>query len=273
LAALDPEPPAAGQPRLDLAGAVLITAALTGLTYGLTAGSGPGGWTPAALGATLAGAALCAAYVWVEKREGERALTPLHLFGSRALAGLNLFTFLLYGVLAGFLLLIPYLLIAVAGYRATEAGAALLPFPIIMTIASPLAGGLAGRTGPRLLLAAGGGLVAAGLLLAMRIGPRGDYWTGVLPAVVVLALGMACAAAPLTTAVLASAGAEHGGAASGLNSAVSRVGGVVATALLGAVLASSGAGFIAAFRIAALAGAAVALAAAASVAVLFPAAK
>jgi EmrB/QacA subfamily drug resistance transporter len=271
LAALDPEPPAADPPpRLDLAGAVLITAALTGLTYGLTAGAGPAGWTAAALGAVLAGAALASAFVWVEKREGDRALTPLRLFGSPALVGLNVFTFLLYGVLAGFLLLIPYLLIAVAGYRATAAGAALLPFPIIMTIASPLAGGLAGRTGPRLPLAAGAVLVAIGLLLATRIGPSADYWTEVLPAVVVLALGMAGAAAPLTTAVLASAGAEHAGAASGLNSAVSRVGGVVATALLGAVLATGGAGFIDAFRVAALAGAIVALAAAASVTLLVP---
>ena len=98
-------------------------------------------------------------------------------------------------------------------------------------------------------------IVGAGFLLAMRIGPGGSYWTTVLPAILVMSVGMAGVAAPLTTAVLASVDARHTGSASGLNSAVARTGGLIATALLGAVLAAKGAGLTADFRAALLAGA------------------
>jgi predicted MFS family arabinose efflux permease len=201
---------------------------------------------------------------------GERALTPLALFGSPTLAGLNLLTLLLYGALAGFMLLLPFVLITAAGYSATAAGAGLLPFPIIVSLGSPLLGDLAGRIGARPLLIAGATLVAAGSLLALLIGPGGDYWTAVLPCVVVVALGMSCAAAPLTSAILGAVDAKHTGAASGLNSALAQLGGVIVIALIGAVLAMRGAALIGAFHVAAIAGAIVALAAAAAIVFLFP---
>jgi MFS family permease len=165
---------------------------------------------------------------------------------------------------------LPYLLITGAGYSATAAGAALLPLPLVMALVSTPAGDLAGRVGARRPLIAGAVLVAAGCLLALRIGPGADYWTGVLPAVATVALGMACAAAPLTAAVLGAVDAGHTGAASGLNSAVAQLGGVVAVALIGGVLAATGSALMAAFRIAASCGALAALAAAASIVFLFP---
>jgi len=249
---------------LDLAGAVLGAAALGGLAWALTLGSGPAGWTPLAIGLGLGGAGLGAAFVGVEMRLGERAMTPPALFGSRQLAALNLMTFLLYGALGGFLVLLPYVLISGAGYGATAAGAALLPFPLVMAAGGPVTGALAGRFGARPLLVAGSVIVAVGLLAALRVDARGAYATGVLPCVLLVALGMTCAAAPLTTAVLAAAGERQAGSASGLNSAVARAGGLAATALLGAVLSARGAGLTAAFHAAAVAGAVVALAAAAS---------
>jgi EmrB/QacA subfamily drug resistance transporter len=269
LYAIEPGPRAAPRARLDVVGALLITAALTGLAWGLTEGAGRGGWTPLAVEAIAAGAVLAAAFGWNELRLGDRAMTPPALFGARPLVALNLLTLLLYGVLAGFLLLLPYLLITGAGYSATAAGAALLPFPLVMALVSTPAGDLAGRLGARWLLIAGAALVAAGCLLALRIGPGADYWTGVLPAVAAVALGMACAAAPLTAAVLGAVDARHTGAASGLNSAVAQLGGVVAVALIGGVLAARGAALLAAFRIAATCGVLVALAAAASIVFLF----
>jgi EmrB/QacA subfamily drug resistance transporter len=268
LYAVAPGKPASGA-RLDLGGAALITAALTALTWGLTEGSGRAGWTLAAIAAVVAGGLLLAGFVAVERRLGDRALTPPALFGARPLVALNLLTLLLYGALGGFMLLLPYLLITVVGYSAVGAGAALLPFPLIMALASPVAGDLAGRIGPRVLLIAGACLVAGGLLLAMLAGRPGAYWTTVLPSVAAVALGMACAAAPLTTAVLSAVDKRHTGAASGLNSALAQLGGVIAVALIGGVLARRGAGFIAAFDAAAVAGAVTALAAAASIAFLF----
>jgi EmrB/QacA subfamily drug resistance transporter len=257
-----------GGARLDLAGAVLITAALTSLTWGLTEGVGAWGWNAATLLAVAAGLVLAAAFMWTEKRLGDEAMTPLALFGSRPLLALNLLTLLLYGALAGFLLLTPYLLITTAGYSATAAGAALLPLPLVLSLASPPMGALAGRIGPRLPVIAGAALVAVGFLLALREG-SGNYWTTVFPSVTAVALGMACAAAPLTAAVLGAVDARHTGAASGLNSALAQLGGVIAVALLGGVLASRGAIFVRAFHMAAITGAMAALAAGAAILLLF----
>ncbi|HWD67480.1 MAG TPA: MFS transporter [Caulobacteraceae bacterium] len=253
---------------LDVAGATLATAALAAITWALTTGSGAGGWTPAVLAVAAAGVILGGVFVWTEKRLGDHAMTPLALFASRQMAALNLMTFLLYGALAGYLLLLPYVLIEALHYSALAAGAALLPFPIVMSLVSPVAGAIAGRIGPRIPLIAGCLLVAAGLLAGLLIDPGGGYWTGVAPGVLALGLGMAWAAAPLTTAVLSSVDARHTGAASGLNSAVSRIGGVVVVASIGAVLASHGAALVHAFRLAAVAGSVIAAAAAACSAVV-----
>jgi hypothetical protein len=116
-------------------------------------------------------------------------------------------------------------------------------------------GGLAGRLGARLPLAAGSLVMGVGLLLTLNITGAGGYWTHVLPPLVVVAMGMAAVAAPLTTAVLASVDTEHEGSASGLNSALARAGGLIATALLGSVLAGQGRSLVTGFHVAALAGA------------------
>jgi EmrB/QacA subfamily drug resistance transporter len=249
---------------LDTIGGLLATAGLGALTWGLTVGSGHAGWNGEALVALGAGVALLLAFVWCERARGERAMMPLTLFASPTFSGLTLLTFFLYGALGGLLVLLPYVLIVAEHYSGTAAGAALLPLPLVIAVASPLMGGVAGRIGPRLPLAIGPVIVAAGFCLLLWIDGGADYWTVVLPAVLVIAIGMAGAVAPLTTAVLASVDSAHTGSASGFNSAVSRTAGLVATALLGAVLGASGPGLIADFRIAALVGAVTAIAASAS---------
>jgi predicted MFS family arabinose efflux permease len=131
-------------------------------------------------------------------------MMPLSLFGSASFVGLTLFTLLLYGALGGLFVLVPYVLIQAGGYTATQAGAALLPLPLAIAVASPAAGAFAAMVGPRWLLITAPAIVAAGFLLAVRIGSDTSYWLGVFPAMVVIALGMAAAVAPLTTAVLMS---------------------------------------------------------------------
>ncbi len=182
---------------------------------------------------------------------GDRAMTPGSLFASKTFIGLTLLTLLLYGALGALFVLLPYVLIQVAGYPATRAGAALLPLPLLLSLASPGMGALAGRIGPRLPLAIGPLVVAAGFALMTRIGQRAAYWTEVLPALLVVAVGLSGAVAPLTSAVLGSVDARHTGSASGFNSAVARTGGLVATALLGAVLAARGPVLLAGFHTAA----------------------
>jgi EmrB/QacA subfamily drug resistance transporter len=248
---------------LDVVGGALATLGLGGLTWGLTIGAGPGGWTPWALVLLAGGAVLIAAFGAVEHGLGDRAMAPLAMFGSPTFVGLTLLTLQLYGALGGLLVLVPYELIEAAGYSATRAGAALLPFPLVMAIASPASGALAGRIGSRAPPVVGSVLVAAGLFLMLRVGAHTDYWTTVLPPILIIALGMAGAAAPLTTAVLNSVDARHTGSASGFNSAAARTGGLIATALLGTVLAAQGPGLTAEFHAAAVVGALSCLAAAA----------
>ncbi|MGI4732513.1 MAG: MFS transporter [Janthinobacterium lividum] len=243
---------AAGREPLDLPGAVLATAGLGVLTWGLTAWSAHHDLSVGAIGPVLAGVGLLAAFVRVEARRGERAMMPLTLFASRPFVGLTVLTFLLYGALGGLLVLLPYLLIAGGGWSSLHAGFALLPFPIIVGVASRRMGRLAERTGPRWPLTIGPLVTAAGFALLIRADPQASYWTSILPGIVVIALGMAGAVAPLTTAVLGSVDERHTGTASGFNSAVSRSGGLIATALAGAVIARAGAEMTGAFHVAAL---------------------
>jgi EmrB/QacA subfamily drug resistance transporter len=251
-------------PKLDVLGGLIATAGLGTITWGLTIGSGHAGWTHMALLESCTGIILMLGFLGVEKSRGDLAMMPLALFGSSSFIGLTLLTFLLYGALGALLVLMPYVLIQAAGYSGTEAGAALLPFAIVLTLMSPMMGSLAGRIGPRAPLTVGPLVVVAGFLLALRIGPHADYWMNVFPAILTIAIGMAGAVAPLTTAVLASVDNRHTGSASGLNSAVARTGGMVATALLGGVLGATGHALINGFHAAAIACAIASVAAAAS---------
>jgi EmrB/QacA subfamily drug resistance transporter len=253
---------------LDFTGAALATISLGALTWGLTIGSGPDGWSPMAIGGVAVGAVLLCAFLLAEHAKKDQAMMPLALFGSKSFVGLSLLTLLLYGALGGVLVLLPYLLIEAAGYSATIAGAALLPFPLILTIASPWMGGLAGKIGSKLPLTIGSLIVALGFLLALRISGEGHYWTEVLPPMLVISLGMAGAVAPLTTAVLTSVDSRHTGSASGLNSALARAGGLIATALLGAVLAAKGQALVQGFHSALVVGAIAAVGAGAGAFVL-----
>ena len=253
-----------GPSPLDVSGAFFATIGLGGLTFGLTAGTGGRGWSAAAISALVIGAIFLLLFLWVERRKRDEAMMPLALFASRGFIGITLLTLLLYGALGGFLVLIPYVLIQAEHYSATAAGAALLPFPLVIAAVSRPIGALAGRTGPRAPLIVGTLVVAAGFLLAIRVGSAANYWTTYFPAIITIAVGMAFAVAPLTTAVLTSVDARHTGSASGFNSAVARTGGLVATALLGSVLAASGSDLIVSFRIAVAIFALVSLAAAIS---------
>ena len=237
--------------RLDAGGAALATLGLGAATYGLTLWSQKFVLSMPAAIALGAGAFLLAGFVLYEQRLGPKAMLPVSLFAdNRCFTALNLMTFLLYGSFGGALLLIPYVLIEVGHYSPIEAGLSLLPLSILLGLGSPLMGKLAVRMGPRLPLTIGPVVVGVGLFAATRIASSQSYWTHVFPGILVMSFGMMLAVAPLTSTVLAAVGRHQTGLASGFNSAVARLGGLIAVALLGAVLTGSGKSMLGPFAIA-----------------------
>ncbi|MGW2670553.1 MFS transporter [Streptomyces sp. NPDC001272] len=220
------DPQAGG--RFDVLGAVLGAAALALLTYALIeARSGTG----AAVGAGVGGVLLAAAFVYTERRR-PHPMVPPDVFASRQFTAVNLVTLCVYAAFGGFFFLIVLQLQVVSGYSALGAGAALLPTTVLMLLLSARAGALSERIGPRIPLTAGPLLCAAGMLLTLRVGPDASYAGDVLPAMVVLGLGMAALVAPLTSTVLASLDPGRAGLASGVNNAAARAAGLVAVAAL-----------------------------------------
>ncbi|HEX2388104.1 MAG TPA: DHA2 family efflux MFS transporter permease subunit [Solirubrobacterales bacterium] len=227
--------------RLDGLGALLAAVGLGGTTYALIQGPDQG-WSASIVIAALAGILGLIAFIFQERRS-PHPMMPLNLFRSRQFSAANAVTFVVYAALSGvFFLLVAFLQIA-AGYSPIAAGAASLPVTVLMLLFSARSGAFAQRFGARIPLTIGPLVIALGMLMMTRIDADADYLTSVLPAVIVFGIGLTFVVAPVTATVLAAAESRHSGIASGINNAVSRVGGLLAVAVLPLIAGLTGDAF------------------------------
>jgi MFS family permease len=220
--------------KLDWWGTFLIIIGLGALVDGLIQAGSFGLGNPLVLVALVIGIVALVSFVLVEAR-AKSPLVPLRLFRSRTFSGANILTLFLYAALSGLTFFLPFDLIQVHLYSATLAGAAFLPFTLMMGILSRWSGGLLDRFGARLPLIIGPAITALGFALLGLPGTGGSYATTFLLPMALLGFGMAVAVAPLTTAVINAVPTHRAGVASGVNNAAAAVASLLAVAIFGAV--------------------------------------
>ncbi|MGZ5544275.1 MAG: MFS transporter [Limisphaerales bacterium] len=222
--------PEAARPALDLKGAAASMLGLGGVTLGLVESARAGVQSPYVWTVFVGGLLLLLLFLRIESTSPAPML-PLSLFESKVFSGVNALTLLLYSGFGAVLYFLPFNLIQVQGFTATQSGAAILPLVLIMFLLSRWSGSVYDRFGARLPLTIGPLLVACGfLLLGFLPGGHSRYWTRFFPGIAVLAVGMAICVPPLTTAVLAAAPATRSGIVSGVNNAAARLGTLLAVA-------------------------------------------
>jgi len=218
---------------IDLPGALLCAVGLGGIVFALIEQPRLG-WHVGVVAAGVGGALAFAGFL-VRQRLAARPMMPLGLFRVRNFGWGNVATFFVYGALGLNSFVIGVYLQQGAGLPATLAGLASLPISILMTVGSSWAGSLAGRIGPRVPMTVGPLLMAAASLLMLSVGEEFDYWTQLLPGILLFGVGLTVTVSPLTAAILGSIEPARSGIASAVNNAVARIAGLLAVAMLGLI--------------------------------------
>jgi EmrB/QacA subfamily drug resistance transporter len=221
--------------RLDIPGSVAAAGGLAGLVYMLIEGPGKGFTSPSILSAGIVGGILLIAFLVIERRT-KVPMIPGRIFRSKQFTGANVTTALVYAGLYGVSFLVTLQLQVRLGYSPLESGFATMPITILLLVLSPYAGRISMRWGPRLPMTIGPIVIGIGNYMMGGIRPGDHYISGVLPSQIVFGLGLSLMVAPLTAAMLAAVEKRHMGVGSAINNAVARVGGLLAIALLPALV-------------------------------------
>ena len=224
-----------GSARIDVVGAALNAVGLTGAVYALIEGQRLGFSYPPVVVGLVVGLACLAAFPWWESRTAH-PMMPLNIFAARNFAVGNLATVFLYAAVSLGMLIVALFLQEAAGLSATEAGLATLPVPVLSFFLARRFGTLAGVHGPRLFMAIGPMIAAAGYLWMATAREPFNFATQMLPGLVVFGLGLTITVSPLTAAILAAVDPAQSGIGSAINNAVSRIAGLIAIALAGVII-------------------------------------
>ncbi|TAL15039.1 DHA2 family efflux MFS transporter permease subunit [Patescibacteria group bacterium] len=218
--------------KVDVLGIILGAIGLGGIVYALIEQSKYGWGSPLIYGTSIIGIVALATFIWHENQI-KHPMLPLELFQVRNFSVGNISTFFVYAALAlqGFVLVI--FLQQTAGYPATLAGLASIPLTIIMFFLSSRFGALSGKYGPRLFMGLGPIICGAGVLLLLRVNVPANYWTELLPGIIIFGLGLSVTVAPLTSAILGSIKPSQAGIGSAINNAVARIAGLLSVAVIG----------------------------------------
>jgi predicted MFS family arabinose efflux permease len=225
--------------RVDIVGGVLCMLGLGGPVFALIESPKRGFSDPLILATLLGGIALLAAFVVWELHDPEPML-PLRLFRLRNFTFANVETLTVYAALSTLTFFLVLFLQQLAGYSPFRSGLATVPITVVMFFLSPRVGRLSMRFGPRFFMGIGPLICAASLVWMRELSPGFNYWTTLLPQLLIFAVGLSLIVAPLTSTVLADAGERDAGIASGVNNAIARVAGLVGIAVVGAAIAGSG---------------------------------
>jgi EmrB/QacA subfamily drug resistance transporter len=223
--------------HIDVRGALLGAVGLAGPVLALIEQPTRGWGDPLVAVSLVVGLAALVTFFWWERRAPDPML-PLRLFAQRNFAAGNAATLAVYAGLSAMTFLVVIFLQQVAGYSAVAAGVILLPITLLMFLLSRRFGELADRHGPRFFMAVGPVVAGLGVLMLLRLDAHPDYVTDVLAPVLVFGLGLSMTVAPLTSAVLACVEDEYAGIASGVNNAVARIAGLLAIAVIGAIVSA-----------------------------------
>jgi EmrB/QacA subfamily drug resistance transporter len=220
--------------KIDVVGAALNAVGLTGAVYALIEGQRLGFSNTAVVVSLLIGVACLIAFPLWERRTAHPMMPP-HIFAARNFAVGNLATVFVYAAVSLGILIVALFLQETAGLSATEAGLATLPVPVLSFFLARRFGMLAGVRGPRLFMAVGPLIAAAGYLWMTMAREPFDFWTQMLPGLVVFGLGLSITVSPLTAAILAAVDPAQSGIGSAINNAVSRIAGLIAIAFTGVI--------------------------------------